>query len=611
MLVKAGCRCGGRRLRQRARPAAALLSTLAEAEDAARALFRVKLRPLQRAAVAASLRGDSFLFISPTASGKSLCFQLPAAVAPDGLTTLVVSPLLALMHEQVLRLRRLGIDAIELHGGSLATRLEGAAGRGGPPRLVYTTPEWLARHHNELVEEGIKVGRLVVDEAHCISEWGAASGFRSDYLQLGVARSSLAAQAGLDLLPVSCFTATATEQVRRDIIEHLQLPPLERAELFPPTPDLRQLDHSEVDDEQQYYEGGAGRTLLFEAEADRPNLELVVRQTAAAGSAAAAGSGSSHVVMGERELLSAIGEEILRQDGGRAIVFCITRPDAERVASGLARLPLTAGGGYGMRRAPAAAGEGGAVGVFHSGLSEAARRKAARQWARGVTRVLVATPAVGLGLDSPDVTLVVHHTLPPSLASYWQQAGRAGRDGRPARCVLFYNPADVARVRTVLQTDTPGWGTLPRSRAELAAVEKFCTTTERCRREVLFEYLGGEVHAEGGETGCGNCDVCMGRRLLLAAKESDQNVAETSVVAEAAAEGLGWDSGEMEDDISGERYSSIFTPFYSTLLNFRFNFQVVGRIKRPNAWIGRSGTRRRGHGGRSSGQPSGGRKRSK
>eukprot|EP01046_Picozoa_sp_COSAG06_P019838 COSAG06_NODE_1428_length_9487_cov_195.907861_15_plen_533_part_00 len=404
----------------------AALSDLATAEDAARATFRVQLRPLQRAAVAAALRGDSFLFVSPTASGKSLCFQLPAAVQPAGLTTLVVSPLLALMQEQVLSLRRLGIDAVELHSSG-ATSVETLARATAPPRLIYTTPEWLVRHHTRLADEaGIRVGRLVVDEAHCLSEWGAASGFRSEYLQLGKIRSSLAAQAGLAsaTLPVSCFTATATEQVRWDIVHHLGLPPLSRRPLplsmLAPELELEpEPEPSEVGQSNSSSSGGGSSssqdvTLLLEAEADRPNLELHVTPSPAG----LAGLGAADQPS-EQRLIQALAQEICRESVSgcqqsvatarhppRTIVFCITRADAERISSGLARLlPLmtgaaASGGSSGGGRRQVAERDVASVGVYHSGLSEAARRKAARQWARGITRVLIATPAVGLGASA-------------------------------------------------------------------------------------------------------------------------------------------------------------------------------------------------------------------
>ena len=475
----------------------AALSDLAAAEDAARAIFRLELRPLQRVAVAAAQRGDSFLFVSPTGSGKSVCFQLPAVLQPPRLTTLVVSPLLALMQEQTLALRRLGIDAVQLHSGS-TTSVEQLAEAATPPRLIYTTPEWLVRHYTRL--SSLQVGRLVVDEAHCVSEWGAASGFRSDYLRLERVRSYFAARTGLPSLPVSCFTATAAEQVRRDIVQHLGLPPLSAplhvpalSEMLEPEPEL-QLEDATTGVQNILN----ATTLLIEADPDRANLELHVR-AAPSGVAVRGGAHES-----ERMLIEQLGHEIsfehntrysMGRDGSRrlpprTIVFCTTRSDAERIAVGLARLlPVLMGAGSDGTDGHSSSrrtGDATTVGVYHSGLTSAARRKAARQWARGVTRVLVATPAVGLGLDSPDVELILHPTLPPSLASYWQQVGRAGRDGRAARCVLWYSPGDGERVRHCLQAANPGLVSLPRGQADLSAMEAFCTATG-CRREILFE----------------------------------------------------------------------------------------------------------------------------
>ena len=470
-------------------------SDLTVAEDAARRIFRVQLRPLQRVAVAAALRGDSFLFVSPTGSGKSVCFQLPAVVQPAGLTTLVVSPLLALMQQQTLALRRLGIDAVELHsGGSGSISVEQLADAASPPRLIYTTPEWLVCHYTRL--SGLKVGRLVMDEAHCLSEWGAASGFRSDYLHLGRIRSFLATHAGLESLPVSCFTATASEQVRRDIVQHLGLPPLRCAAL----PDLLRPGVLEPEPPGiEKHQNSLNVTLLIEADPDRSNLELHVKPAPSG----VAVQGASHE--SERLLIEELGREIFASSYStrhavgrndplrlppRTIVFCTTRSDTERIASGLARLlpALMAAGSDNNNSDRTYRGSGGTVSVdvYHSGLSSAARRKSARQWTRGVTRVLVATPAVGLGIDSPDVELILHPTLPPSLASYWQQVGRAGRDGRRARCVLWYSPGDVQRVRHCLQAPNPGLHSLPRGQVDLSAMVAFCTATG-CRREVIFQ----------------------------------------------------------------------------------------------------------------------------
>ena len=489
MLLWRVCRPRGS-VGERARGRAGL-SDLAAAEDAARAVFRMELRPLQRVAVAAALRGDSFLFVSPTGSGKSLCFQLPAVLQPPRLTTVVVSPLLALIQEQTLALRRLGIDAVQLHSGS-TTSVEQLADAATPPRLIYTTPEWLVRHYTRL--SGLRVGRLIVDEAHCVSEWGAATGFRSDYLRLEKVRSYLAACTGLPSLPVSCFTATAAEQVRRDIIQHLGLPPLSPplpalSGMLEPEPQLGPKDVTRGD------HNILNATLLIEADPDRANLELHVR--AVHGAVVRGGAHES-----ERMLIEQLGHEIfldhstrysMGKDGSgrfppRTIVFCTTRSDAERIAVGLTRLlPALMGAGNTDRHGSSRrTGDATTVSVYHSGLSSAVRRKTARLWARGVTRVLVATPAVGLGLDSPDVELILHPTLPPSLASYWQQVGRAGRDGRAARCVLWYSPGDGERVRHCLQGPNPGLVSLPRGQADLSAMEAFCTATG-CRRKILFE----------------------------------------------------------------------------------------------------------------------------
>jgi ATP-dependent DNA helicase RecQ len=191
-------------------------TSIGDADAIAQSVFGYRLRPFQREAVAASLRGDSMLVVLPTAAGKSACFQIPALMQKDctvrPATTLVVSPLLALMREQVLRLRNLGIDADEVdtsassqapvaykHSSRRRSRQSNtaaAAAAAVAPRLLYTTPEWIVRHHDRLKSAGVRVVRLVVDEAHCISDWGASTGFRSAYLQLGAVRNGRHALVG-------------------------------------------------------------------------------------------------------------------------------------------------------------------------------------------------------------------------------------------------------------------------------------------------------------------------------------------------------------------------------------------------------------------------------
>src|SRR5262245_24161919 len=332
----------------------------------------------QEAIVAAVLGGRDVLAVMPTGSGKSIGYQLPAVMLPG--VTLVVSPLISLMKDQVDELNRRGILSGALHSMlSVDSRSEVVrAVKAGHLRLLYVAPERFASHPFLQLLGALEVARFIVDEAHCVSEWG--HDFRPDYRRLREAAAACRRSDGHPgRPPIAAFTATATPEVRDDIAA------------------LLGLSHPQV----------------LVAGFDRPNIFLRVER---------------------------LGESVAKNDllpglvrGRRALVYAATRKSAEAAAAHLAGAGLVAA-------------------AYHAGLPDQERTRVQDRFAEGSLRVVCATNAFGMGIDRPDVDAIVHYAIPGSIEAYYQEIGRAGRDGRPATATLLWDDADVETRRFLIDS---------------------------------------------------------------------------------------------------------------------------------------------------------------
>ena len=384
-----------------------------------------------------ALSGRDLLAVMPTGSGKSIGYQLPAVLLNG--PTLVVSPLIALMKDQVDELSRKGIAAAALH--SLASPAERRAAesalRGGRLRLLYVAPERFASDSFRRLLADVPIARFAVDEAHCVSEWG--HDFRPDYRMLAdAARACRRADGGSGRPPILAFTATATPEVRSDIVA------------------LLGLESPEV----------------FVTGFDRPNLRLDVRR-----------------VSGEIEKRRLLPELV---GGGRALVYAATRKSAERAAEA-----LRAAG----RRAEA----------YHAGMDEACRTRVQERFADGTLPIVCATNAFGMGIDRPDVEAVVHFEIPGSIEAYYQEIGRAGRDGRRADATLLWNFVDVRTRRFLIAHSDDGGDGVSRN-LDTCKLDRMIAYADSsgCYRATILTYFG----EHGSPGACGACGNCERRRAL-------------------------------------------------------------------------------------------------
>jgi ATP-dependent DNA helicase RecQ len=415
-----------------------------------------EFRPAQREVIEDVLRGRDVLCVMPTGAGKSLCYQLPAAV--QGGLTVVVSPLISLMEDQVQQLRDEGIAATFLNSSlSAAMRRETVRQlEDGFEGLLYIAPERFGSAEFQELITRIKPRFLAVDEAHCISQWG--HDFRPEYAKLGEFRRQIGSP------PCIALTATATEGVRNDIIRQL--------ELTEPT--------------------------VVVTGFDRPNLSYQSRRVA-------------KVSEKDGELL-----ELMAGDHGSAIVYCATRKAVDAVSALLA-------GKLKDRK----------VFAYHAGMDGAVRSANQEQFMGTARAVAVATNAFGMGINKPDVRLVVHYNIPGTLEAYYQEAGRAGRDGLPSRCVVLFSYQDRYTHEFFIEKigeDNPGANPTAIARLKQYATEKLdqiirYAQTRQCRRQMILDYFGDEAEV----IDC-HCDVCRPNFDSVAAADGAMPVLSDEVV---------------------------------------------------------------------------------
>jgi ATP-dependent DNA helicase RecQ len=414
----------------------------------------------QREIIDAILTGRDAFALLPTGGGKSLTYQLPAVLLPG--LTLVISPLIALMRDQIERLSANGIGATALTSGldpdEYERRAQGALS--GVYRLLYVAPERLATSSFlgllAAIREREGIALLAVDEAHCVSEWG--HDFRPEYRQIGQIRAHLGAA------PVLALTATATEQVRGDIATQLVL--------HDPFRWVGSFDRPNLVYEVQPKDAGSYSALLalFESVRERRRSK---RAAPSQPSSAA----------------------LRQQPNTPAIVYCQTRATVERIC---ARLNVD-----GVSALP-----------YHAGLAPEERSAHQDAFVRDRVPVLVATIAFGMGIAKPDVRLVVHLDAPRTLEAYYQESGRAGRDGDPARCVLFASLADRVKAEYfITQMADPERQRL--ARRQFDQVMAYCASAT-CRRRTLLAYFGETYGSES----CGACDNCLRGNGLIAVDSS-------------------------------------------------------------------------------------------
>ena len=394
-------------------------------------------RPYQREAIDAVMAGRDTLLLLPTGGGKSLCYQVPALIG-EGLT-IVVSPLIALMQDQVDMLSQLGVAAGYLNSSQDAAARDETLARleRGDIKLLYLAPERLSMAGTLALIERLGVSLFAIDEAHCVSQWG--HDFRPDYLVLGEVAARFPG------VPRIALTATATAATRDDIIQRLGLR------------------------EPEVLIGGF----------DRPNIRYAVT--------------AKH--SGTQQLLSFLRER--RDESG--IVYCLSRKKVESVAATLAA--------QGFDAHP-----------YHAGLDRDLRARTQRHFLSADATIIVATIAFGMGIDKPDVRFVAHMDLPKSIEAYYQETGRAGRDGAPADAWMLYGMQDVVRVQQMLAQSDAEEAFRRIEQRKLNALLGWCETAA-CRRRPLLAYFGEQL-----ATDCGNCDNCVAPPPTWDATEAAQKL---------------------------------------------------------------------------------------
>ncbi len=452
-----------------------------EGMDEARAVLKRvfgydEFRPLQEAIIANVLAKRDSLAVMPTGSGKSLCYQLPALLFPG--LTVVVSPLISLMEDQVMQLRELGVAAAYLNSTLAYDEYVAISHRvaAGQIKLLYTAPETLLRPETLALLDGCRVDCLTIDEAHCISEWG--HDFRPEYRQLAAVRRRFSSAVCL------AVTATATERVRADIRASLGIPD----------------------------------AAMFISSFDRENLFLSVEPR-----------------------VDALGQTLAFLEAHRdqsGIIYCMTRKAVDAMTEHLVA--------HGWNALP-----------YHAGLDTATRQANQRRFTYDEVPIIVATIAFGMGINKSNVRFVLHYDLPKDVESYYQQIGRAGRDGLRADCLLLFNAQDVFTINYLI--DQGDAAQRPGAMARLQAMLGYAES-DQCRRRPLLAYFGEAVERET----CGHCDNCTADTT----EHVDLTVAAQKLLSCVKRTGEIFGAGHVIDVLRGSKAAAVLSRGHERLSTY-------------------------------------------
>ena len=400
-------------------------------------------RPNQLEAINATLGGKDVFVLMPTGGGKSLCYQLPSIISSGNThgVTIVISPLLSLMEDQISHLKKLEIEAHLLNGEISAEDRREVMSKLRKPdaedfiQVLYVTPEMVSKSGAlmsalKYLHSRERLARIVIDEAHCVSQWG--HDFRPDYKDLGNVRNEFHG------VPVMALTATATENVKVDVIHNLQI----------------------------------GGCEVYNQSFNRVNLTYEIREK----------KKNSEAL---DSIAKTIGEKYESQSG---IVYCFSRRDCEQVAEALCKT-------YGIQ-----------AHHYHAGMKPDEKRRVQQQWQKGAVHVIVATIAFGMGIDKPDVRFVIHHSIPKSLEGYYQETGRAGRDGKRSGCYLYYGYQDHSKLRRIIDENDGSREQKDRQLHMLRMVVQFCENRSDCRRVQILNYFSERFSKEHCLGTCDNCN---------------------------------------------------------------------------------------------------------
>jgi ATP-dependent DNA helicase RecQ len=425
--------------------------------------------PLQEETISSILAGNDTLTMLATGGGKSLCFQLPALMK-EGMAV-VISPLISLMKDQVDSLKDMGIAAAVLNS-SLAPEEQGrVVGRveDGKVKLLYISPERLQQERTRQLLQSVPLSFFVIDEAHCISHWG--HDFREDYRNLRIIKETFKP------VSVHAFTATATEEVQKDILGELRL------------------------ENPKTHIGPV----------DRPNLTYRVRPRA--------------------QLISQVTDLLKKHAGEAGIIYCLRRDDVDTLSAGLNAL--------GFKNLP-----------YHAGMDDDTRRLHQERFAREEIDVMVATIAFGMGIDRSNIRFVIHAAMPKSIEHYHQETGRAGRDGLPASCYLFYGGSDYLTWKSLLEES-------PHKEVMLDKLQRlyhFCSQPH-CRHRVLVEYFGQDYE----KNSCEACDYCLNELEMVEDPLIIGQKILSCVYRVQQVSGIGFGAGHIANVLKGNQSDQVET----------------------------------------------------